>query len=56
MVGDSAAGRRCLWNNFVTSSRSPEVANSYLKGLEESGQLLEESGQLLKEAHSTLYN
>lgn len=47
MVGDSAAGRRWLWNNFVTSSRSPEVANSYPTGLEK-------SGQLLKDAHSTL--
>lgn len=24
-VGDSAAGRRCLWNNCVMSRRSPEV-------------------------------
>jgi len=48
MVGDSAAERRWLWNNFVTSRRSPEVANSCPKGLEK-------SRQLLKDARSTLW-
>lgn len=39
-VGDSAAGRRCLWNHFVMSRRSPGVGKSCPKGLEKPGQLL----------------
>lgn len=47
MGGDSAAGRRGLCNNFVTSSRSPEVVNSHPTRLEK-------SGELRKDGHSTL--